>query len=82
MSFLVCNHPPEEEKVCCSSLIVTVLSFYVMGGSRRGQRVRTPLEKSQNIGFLSNTGPDPKPVFNVGPSSAWRFAGGPKMARL
>ena len=36
-----------------------------------------PPEKSQNIGFLSNTGPDPlknhkatKPAFNVGPSSA------------
>ena len=34
-----------------------------------------PTEKSQNIGFLSNTGPDPlknhkttKPAFNVGPS--------------
>ena len=41
-----------------------------------GQGVRTPLpEKSQkNIGFLSNTGPNPlknhkatKPAFNVGP---------------
>ena len=36
-----------------------------------------PPEKSQNIGFLSNTGPDPlknhkatKTAFNVGPSSA------------
>ena len=35
-----------------------------------------PPEKSQNIGFLSNTGPDPlknyksKLEFNVGPSSA------------
>ena len=36
-----------------------------------------PPEKSQNKGFLSNTGPDPlknqkatKPAFNVGPSSA------------
>ena len=39
-----------------------------------GQRVRIPSEKSQNIGFSSNTGPDPlknhkatKPAFNVGP---------------
>ena len=52
-----------------------------------------PSEKSQNIGFLSNAGPDPmknhkatKPAFNVGPSSArhrnaikWRIGGGPKM---
>ena len=36
-----------------------------------------PSEKSQNIGFLCNTGPDPlknqkatKPAFNIGPSSA------------
>ena len=36
-----------------------------------------PPEKSQNIGFLSNTGPDhlknqkaTKPAFNVGPTSA------------
>ena len=42
-----------------------------------GQRVRTPSEKSQNIGFSSNTGPDPlknhkatKPAFNVGSLSA------------
>ena len=42
-----------------------------------GQGVRTTPEKSQNIGFLSNAGPDPlknhkatKPAFNVGPSSA------------
>ena len=48
-----------------------------------------PLNNHTNIGFLRNTGPDPpknhkatKPAFNVGPSSAWRFAGGPMMARL
>ena len=36
-----------------------------------------PLENYENIGFLSNAGPDPlekhkatKPAFNVGPSSA------------
>ena len=34
---------------------------YIMSGSRGGWGggVRTPPEKSQNIGFLSNTGPDP-----------------------
>ena len=38
---------------------------------------RDPPEKSQYIGFLSNSGPDPlknykatKPAFNVGPTSA------------
>ena len=51
-----------------------------MRGSRSGgtgDPDPTPLQKSQNIGFLSNTGPDPvnnhkatKPAFNVGPSSA------------
>ena len=50
-----------------------------MGGSRGGggQGVRTPLKNHKNIGFLSNTGPDPlknhkatKPTFNVGQSSA------------
>ena len=47
-----------------------------MGGSRGGT-LGSPPEKSQNIGFLCNTGPDPlkihkatKPAFNVGPSSA------------
>ena len=42
-----------------------------------GQGVRTPLKNHKNIGFLSNTGPDPlenhkatKPAFNVGPSTA------------
>ena len=41
-----------------------------------GKAVRTPLKNHENIGFLSNTGPDPlknhkatKPAFNVGPSS-------------
>ena len=48
-----------------------------MRGFRGGQGVRTPLENHKNIGFLSNTGPDPfknhkatKPAFNAGPSSA------------
>ena len=42
-----------------------------------GQGVRTPLKITKNIGFSSNTDPDPlknrkatKPAFNVGPSSA------------
>ena len=50
-----------------------------MCGSRGGQGSGPP-EKSQNIGFLSNTGPGPlknqkasKPAFNVGLSSAARF---------
>ena len=51
----------------------------VMCGSRGGGGTGglDPPEKSQNIGFLSNTGPDPlknhkatMPAFNVGPSSA------------
>ena len=55
-----------------------------------------PLKNHKNIGFLSNTGPDPlknhkatKPAFNVGSSSAGQrntismgFAGRPMMARF
>ena len=50
--------------------------FESMSGSRGGGTPHPP-EKSQNIGFLSNSGPDPlknykatEPAFNVGPSSA------------
>ena len=45
-----------------------------MRGSRGGQGVWIPLKDHKNIGFLSNTGPDPlnnhnatKSAFNVGP---------------
>ena len=61
-----------------------------------GQGVWTPLKNHKNIGFSSNTGPDPlkitkkatEPTFNVGPCiltlmhDRWRFAGGPMMAPL
>ena len=56
----------------------------------------TPPEKSQNIGFLSNSGPDPlknykatEPAFNSPDHQhasetpfEWHFAGGPMMAHL
>ena len=51
----------------------------LMGGYRGGNRVSgpPPPEKSQTLGFLSNTGQDPlnnhkatKPALNVGPLSA------------
>ena len=48
-----------------------------MHGSREGTGGPDPPDKSQNIGFLRNTGPDPlkitklpKPAFNGGPSFA------------
>ena len=48
-----------------------------MGGSRGVTEARIPLENHKNIGFLSNTGPDPlkkhkatKPAFNFWPLSA------------
>ena len=63
-----------------------------MGGSRGGGGAGAPdtREKSQNVGFFSNTGPESlknhkatKPEFNVGPSAArQRFTGGPMMASL
>ena len=47
------------------------------GVGGQGDRIPPPSEKSQKIGFLRNTGPDPlkiskatRPDFNVGPSSA------------
>ena len=63
-----------------------------MRGARGGQSGPPPTspEKSQNIGFLRNTGPDTlknhkdtKQAFHVGPSSArQRFAGGPMTVRF
>ena len=64
------------------------------GGGDRGSG--PSLKNHRNIGFLSNTGPDPlinhkatKTAFNVGqhrPASEtpfkWRFAGGPMMDHL
>ena len=48
-----------------------------MGGGAGGPDPPPRLKNHKNIGFLSNTGPDPlqnhkatKPAFNVGPSSA------------
>ena len=83
---LYCNNPeasstsvgPLPGNSCADPEYVCVC---VWGGG--GGRVPVPLphppsppERSQNKGFLSNTGPDPpknhkatKPAFNVGPSS-------------
>ena len=54
-----------------------------------GQGVRTPPppEQLQNIGFLSNTGPDPLKNHKAQclatiTSFKWRFAGGAMMARF
>ena len=42
-----------------------------------------PHEKSQNIGFLCNTGPGSLKNHKVTkPAFLWRFAGGPMIARL
>ena len=65
-------------------------------GGDRGPDPPPPLKNHKNIGFLSNSDPDPlknykatEPAFNVGLPSGrqrtpfkWRFAGGPMMARL
>ena len=56
----------------------------------------SPLKNHQNIGFLSNTGPDPLKITKLSSQHSmfghyrhanetpfkWRFAGGPMMARL
>ena len=58
-----------------------------MRGFRGGNRGSgPPLKNHKNIGFLSNTGPDPLKKITK-PSSQhsifkWRFAGVPMMARL
>ena len=65
-----------------------------MDGSRGGG-TGGPIDRSQKIGLLSNTGPDPlknrkatRPEFNVRPSSGhktpfkWPFAGRPMMAHF
>ena len=63
---------------------------------RVGQGSGLPLENYKNIGFLSNTGPDPLKITKLPiqlsmlghhrPASQmpfkWRFAGGPMKARL
>ena len=63
-----------------SLIVFLFLSEYHMNGMRGstgGTGDWTPLKNHKNIGFLSNTGPDPlknhkatKPAFNIGPSSA------------
>ena len=70
-----------DQNICCEySKLKSRLSETVLlhAQIQRGDgRSGPPPEKSQNIGFLSNTGPDPlknhkasKPEFNVGPSLA------------
>ena len=65
----------------CSSRFVKITQrvkvLNAWANPEEGQGVRTPLKNHQNIGFLSNTGPDhlknhkaTKPAFNVEPSSA------------
>ena len=66
------------------------------GSRERGQGVRTPPVKSQNIGFISNNGLDPLKITKLLSQHLmlghhwhaskmpfkWHFAGGPMMARL
>ena len=54
----------------------TILLLRSCADPEGGQGVQIPLKNNKNIGFLSNTGPDPlknhkatKAAFNVGPSS-------------
>ena len=65
---------PRKEKIMHIRQIITT-----MGGSRGGvdRGSEPPLKNLKNLGFLSNTGPDPlinhkatKQTFNIGPSLA------------
>ena len=50
----------------------------IQGGGGAGGPDPPPLKNHKNIGFLSNTGPDPcnikKPALNVGPCQRFRLA--------
>ena len=57
-------------------MAAVLIHAWIQRGGGQGVQTPTP-EKPQNLGFLSNTGPDPlknlkatKPEFIVGPSSA------------
>ena len=56
------------------------------GGRGSGLPPLPSPEKSQNIGFLSHTGPDPLKIIKILSQYSmlghYCFAGGPKMARL
>ena len=70
--------------------------FVTCANPEGGQGVRTSLENYNNIGFLSNTGPDLLKITKLPIQHSmldhhrtasetpfkWRFAGGPLMARL
>ena len=90
--------PPDFESAI-SVIPLKVIGMIPMCGSRGGgggggRGSGPPLKNHKNIGFLSNTGPDPlknhkatKPAFSVVPLSAhqrnailWRLAGGPMIA--
>ena len=67
-----------QKKAIASRACVHVYRACADPEGRGGQGVRTPppLKNYKNIGYSSNTGPDPlkkiaatKPAFNVGPSS-------------
>ena len=79
--------PTQLQSAITAYVTLTAITSYVThhgriqrgggGGGGGGLGVQTPPEKSQNIEFRSNTGPDSlknhkafKPAFNVGPSSA------------
>ena len=70
------------DRTYCRYVNATKCILYIPSKAMRGPRGGTggpdplPLKKHKNIGFLSNTGPDPlnnykasKPAFNVEPSS-------------
>ena len=69
---------PFKEVIAWLIEVVLMITAHAMHRSSGGDRgSRPPLQNHQNLGFLSNTGPDclknhkaTKPEFNVGPSSA------------
>ena len=94
LGFTVIFHLPSDVAVCSSSENIESYMYLHVQIQSGGQGVRNPPEKSQNIGFLCNIGPDPLKKTQCLHSMLghhqhssetpikWCFAGGPMMARL
>ena len=97
LNFLTCISTTLSKQAVKALARLCVSAWADPVGGDRGPPPPPPrhVKYHKNIGFPSNTRPDPlknhkvtKPAFNVGPSSdsetpfKWRFAGGSMLARL
>ena len=82
--------------ICIGPIVYVDIMCGSRGGGGGGRGSGLPLENHKNIGFLSNTGPDPLKITKLPSQQSmkghhrnasetpfkWRFAGGSMMARL